>query len=419
MKEKAYLVEIRRSDQTEEQALAHLRELHGLCESLEIEVTGESVANLRTIYPALLLGSGKSEEIARLAREHEADVIVIDDDLSPAQQRNWERLSDLAVVDRQEIILEIFAHRASTREATLQVALARMEYSLPRLTRAWTHLSRQRGGARGNRGEGETQLETDRRIVLRKISRLKKELEKVRSIRATGRKQRSSVPLPTVAIVGYTNAGKSSLLNILSGADLLAQDRLFATLDPTTRRVELPGGRSVLFTDTVGFIRKLPHSLIDAFRATLEETLLADILLILVDASDPEAADHLRTSLEVLEEIGAVDQPRIVVLNKSDLPEQQGFRSMEEGERYEQVKVSARTGTGIQELLGAIAICLESQGKMRSYTIPANRYDLLAMLHREARVMQEKHLENSVLVEAVTSDKTDSILKSFLIQVDV
>jgi GTPase len=416
MNDRAYLVEIKQSDQSQEQAQAHLAELKGLCESLGLEVAGETIAPLRNIYPALLLGSGKSEAITADARDIEADIIVIDDELSPAQQRNWERLSDLAVVDRQEIILEIFADRASTKEATLQVALARMEYSLPRLTRAWTHLSRQRGGTKGTRGEGETQLEADRRIVLRKISRLKKELEKVRGIRATGRKQRGSLPVPTAAIVGYTNAGKSSLLNALSGSGVAAEDRLFATLDPTTRRVDLPGGRTLLFTDTVGFIRKLPHSLVDAFRATLEETVLADIILIVADASDQEAEEQLKTTIEVLEEIGASDQARVLVMNKIDLPRAESFNQLSEKYQLESVNISAKTGAGIEELLQLISSHLAAWGKRRSYTIPTSRYDLVALLHREAKVLDEKHDGTSILVDAVTSEKTDSILQDFLIQ---
>ncbi len=416
MNDRAYLVEIKQSDQSQEQAQAHLAELKGLCESLGLEVAGETIAPLRNIYPALLLGSGKSEAITADARDIEADIIVIDDELSPAQQRNWERLSDLAVVDRQEIILEIFADRASTKEATLQVALARMEYSLPRLTRAWTHLSRQRGGTKGTRGEGETQLEADRRIVLRKISRLKKELEKVRGIRATGRKQRGSLPVPTAAIVGYTNAGKSSLLNALSGSGVAAEDRLFATLDPTTRRVDLPGGRTLLFTDTVGFIRKLPHSLVDAFRATLEETVLADIILIVADASDQEAEEQLKTTIEVLEEIGASDQARVLVMNKIDLPRAESFNQLSEKYQLESVNISAKTGAGIEELLHLISSHLAAWGKRRSYTIPTSRYDLVALLHREAKVLDEKHDGTSILVDAVTSEKTDSILQDFLIQ---
>ena len=227
----------------------------------------------------------------------EADCSIFDDDISPSQQRNWEALSELCVIDRREVILDIFTARANTREAVLQVGLARMEYSLPRLTRAWTHLSRQRGGARGNRGEGETQLEVDRRIVLRKINRMKKELIKVKSNRATMRRLRTSIPEPTASLVGYTNAGKSSLLNALSGTDVFVENKLFATLDTTARKISPEGGKQFLLTDIVGFIRKLPHSLVETFKSTLEETHYADFLLLLLDASSPEVIHHYETTM--------------------------------------------------------------------------------------------------------------------------
>src|SRR4051812_46692736 len=242
-----------------------LGELQELVENLGLVITGTTLVTLRDRQqPKFLIGSGKAAELMQRAKDEGADLIVIDEELSPAQQRNWEEESGLAVIDRQEVILEIFADRAHTREAVLQVALARMEYSLPRLTRAWTHLSRQRGkGAMG--GEGETQLEQDRRLVRNRITQLKAELAQVISQRATQRRKRQRTPVPGAAIVGYTNAGKSSLLNKLTGAGVLAADKLFATLDPTTRQLELPDGRKLLITDTVGFIRRLPHRLVEAF----------------------------------------------------------------------------------------------------------------------------------------------------------
>ena len=233
-------------------------------------------------------------------------MIVFDNELSPGQQRKWEELSGMAVIDREEVILDIFGARARTREARLQVELARMEYSLPRLARAWSHLSRQQG--LGGKGEGESQLETDRRLVRRRIDQVKGELEEVRSQRATQRKQRERVPLPHAAIVGYTNAGKSSLLKKLTGADVFIEDKLFATLDPTTRRIELPGGQPLLLTDTVGFVRKLPHRLVESFKATLEEATLADFLVHLLDATQPEIFAFHRTTMEVLAELGRAGQ---------------------------------------------------------------------------------------------------------------
>lgn len=410
---RCYLVEVRHPGETDATAQAHLAELTGLVESLGLPVAGSCIAPFRTPYPSLLLGSGKSEEIMAEANDLGSDIIVIDEDLSPGQQRNWERLSGCAVIDRQEVILEIFAERASTREATLQVALARMEYSLPRLTRAWTHLSRQRGGTKGTRGEGETQLEVDRRIVLSKIAKLKKELELVRRQRATGRKQRVSIPLPTAALVGYTNAGKSTILNVLCGSDVYAEDKLFATLDPTTRRLELDGGRTLLLTDTVGFIRKLPHKLVDAFRATLEETVLADLLIHVVDASDPEAVEQYRTTQEVLEEIGASETPQILALNKCDLERDEMLLQQLVARHPDALFISARSGEGLEALREAIGREIEKHFRRRTYAIPPERYDLVALLHREARVLKEDADGEGFRVEAMTGDKIDSILGDF------
>ncbi|WP_020614136.1 GTPase HflX [Sediminispirochaeta bajacaliforniensis] len=410
---RAFLVELRRAEESEKSCEAHLAELKGLVKTLGLTIAGTTVAPLRAPSPALLLGSGKSEEIADSADELDAGVIIIDDDLTPRQQRNWEQLSGCVVIDRQEVILEIFADRAATREASLQVALARMEYSLPRLTRAWTHLSRQRGGSRGTRGEGETQLESDRRIVLAKVAKLKKELEGVRKQRATARKQRRSVPLPTVALVGYTNAGKSSLLNALAGSTVNAEDKLFATLDPTTRRLELSGGRSVLLTDTVGFIRKLPHALVDAFRATLEETLLADLLIHVIDASDPEAAEHYRTTRQVLSEIGAEDTDQIIVLNKADLPHDQLLLAPLREADPQALFISTKSGLHLDALKERIAAMLEKHTLGHRYRIPLDRYDLVALLHREGRIIKEEAIGQAVYVEAIVNEKIDSILKAF------
>ncbi|MFW6344260.1 MAG: GTPase HflX, partial [Sediminispirochaetaceae bacterium] len=294
------LVIIKPPELSHSQAELYLEELKNLADTLGFTTADSMVVPVKKISPKYLVGSGKAEEIQHLAEAHEVECVVFDDTISPAQQRNWEQLTGRCVIDRQEVILEIFSRRARTREAILQVALARMEYSLPRLTRAWTHLSRQRGGTRGTRGEGETQLENDRRVVLKKITKLKRELAKLESQREVRRKQRMGVPLPTGAIVGYTNAGKSSLLNALTDASVTVGNRLFATLDPSTKKMALPGGAEILLTDTVGFIRKLPHDLVDAFHSTLEEAVLADFLVHVVDASNSEALHHIETTKEVL-----------------------------------------------------------------------------------------------------------------------
>src|SRR4029077_2108817 len=284
--EKALLVGVFKDTVQKQDAESLLDELNSLVNTLGIPIAESLLVRVAEPSPRYFVGSGKAEEIFSRSKRIGADVIVFDNELSPAQQRNWEAMVGIPVIDRQEVILDIFAQRAQTKEARLQVDLARMEYSLPRLTRAWGHLSRQ-GGGLGGKGEGETQLETDRRLVRAQIDRLKSDLELVRLRRATQRKQRQRLPLPSAAIVGYTNVGKSALLNKLTGAQVLVEDKLFATLDTTTRRVLLPSGQSLLLTDTVGFIRNLPHRLIEAFKATLEEAVLSDFLIHVLDASHP------------------------------------------------------------------------------------------------------------------------------------
>src|SRR6188768_915866 len=366
-----------------------LGELQELVENLGLVITGTTLVTLRDRQqPKFLIGSGKAAELMQRAKDEGADLIVIDEELSPAQQRNWEEESGLAVIDRQEVILEIFADRAQTREAVLQVALARMEYSLPRLTRAWTHLSRQRGkGAMG--GEGETQLEQDRRIVRDRISHLKEELKKVVSQRDVQRRKRQRVPIPTCAIVGYTNAGKSTLLNSLTGARVLAVDKLFATLDPTTRQLSLRGNQKVLVTDTVGFIRRLPHGLVEAFKATLEEVIVADFLIHVLDATNLNVEHHHATTMSVLEELGAADKTIVTVFNKVDAatPEmrQRAKRLVPDG-----LFVSALTREGLDALEER---CLELVAEAHAATellVPHERYDVIARLHSVGHIQSEE-----------------------------
>ncbi len=392
--ERAFLVGVQTPEMGAGEAAELLSELKELVENLRITVARTQLVNLRRATPALLLGSGKAQEIVDLAKADGADVIVFDEELSPAQQRNWEELSGLAVIDRQEVILEIFADRAHTREAILQVALARMEYSLPRLTRAWTHLSRQRGkGALG--GEGETQLEQDRRIVRDRIAHLKAELASVVKHRDVQRRRRQRVPVPTCSIVGYTNAGKSTLLNCLTGAAVLAADKLFATLDPTTRQLVLRGNQKLLVTDTVGFIRRLPHGLIEAFKATLEEVVVADFLIHVLDVTNPNVEHHHATTLSVLAELGAAGRTMITVFNKIDAATP---AMLARGRKLapDALFVSAMNRAGLDTLE---ARCLELIAEAHEATellVPHDRYDVVARLHAVGHVQSEEQLDGAV-----------------------
>ncbi|MFA5265387.1 MAG: GTPase HflX [Opitutaceae bacterium] len=394
--DRAFLIGVHTADMPHGEASELLGELVELVENLGYEIAGKELVNLRSHTPAMLLGKGKSEELSARAKELGAQLIVFDEALSPAQQRNWEELSGMAVIDRQEVILEVFADRAHTREAILQVALARMEYSLPRLTRAWTHLSRQRGkGSLG--GEGETQLEQDRRIVRNRITRLKSELIEVRQQRGVQRNRRLRIPVPTSSIVGYTNAGKSSLLNKLTGSSVLVEDKLFATLDPTTRQLLMPNNQKLLITDTVGFIRRLPHDLVEAFKATLEEVLVADFLVHVLDVTNPNVEKHYETTLEVLKELGADGKRTITIFNKVDAatPEQIGnARRMQPGAIF----VSALTGEGLGDLQDRFMELIDTEFALTELLIPHHRYDAIARLHETGLIHDQDHRDDGVLI---------------------
>ncbi len=395
--DRAFLVGVQTHEMHPGEAAELLEELQELVENLHIGIVGRELINLRSPTPATLLGSGKTEEIIAKAKELQADLIVIDESLSPAQQRNWEKLSGLAVIDREEVILDIFADRARTREAVLQVALARMEYSLPRLTRAWTHLSRQRSGGGGMGGEGETQLEQDRRLVRDRITRLKQELAAVQKQRGVQRHKRQRVPVPTAAIVGYTNAGKSTLLNKLTGAGVLAEDKLFATLDPTTRQLLLRGNQKLLVTDTVGFIRRLPHRLVDAFKATLEEVIIADFLIHVVDVTNPDFEKHHATTLSVLDELGASDQTLITVFNKDD-GATDALRARARHLVPDAIFVSARTGENLDALQDRCIERIADQFGATELFIPHSRYDVIAKLHALGHVQSEEQEDTGVRI---------------------
>ena len=410
--QRALLVGLQTPDMGAGEGQELLGELQELVENLSLTITRTTFINLRQPQPKFLLGSGKAAELIALAKEDGADVIVIDGELSPSQQRNWEKESGLAVIDRQEVILEIFADRAQTREAVLQVALARMEYSLPRLTRAWTHLSRQRGkGSMG--GEGETQLEQDRRVVRDRIAHLKEELISVISQRATQRRKRQRTPVPGVAIVGYTNAGKSSLLNKLTGAHVLAVDKLFATLDPTTRQFVMPDGRTLLATDTVGFIRRLPHKLVEAFKATLEEVVVSDFLIHVLDVTNPNVAQHHATTLEVLGELGAAAKPTITAFNKIDAADAKTLTRLR-AQHPEALFISAHTGAGLDALLRRCEELAIDNLDAVELLIPHSRYDVVAKLHAAGHVKVQESLDEGVRLCGRFPRKSAALYTPFL-----
>lgn len=411
----AFLVGIRERGEKDEDASEHLDELKSLVDTMGINVVATDMAIIREPNPKLFIGSGKLEEIVEKAKETGSDLIIFDAELSPRQQRNIEELAGMTVIDRQEVILDIFADRASTKEATLQVQLARLEYSLPRLTRAWTHLSRQRGGAKGTRGKGETQLESDRRMVLKYISSLKKEIKEVQKSRELMRKKRAERPVPSAAIVGYTNAGKSSLLNFLTGSDVLAEDKLFATLDPTSRKISLPGGREFILTDTVGFIRKLPHDLVDAFKSTLEEAAFADFIIHVLDITNPNIMHHHAVTLEVLEDLGVKDKKIITVLNKMDALGDDSIESLNLFKYPNSVKISTYTGLGVDELKEKIIETLNEINIQVRFLLPLDRWDILAMLKREGNITSEDFLDNGIEVEALVSTRIKNQLQQYII----
>lgn len=418
MVERALLVRLYFDAREEEESSSLLEELGELVNTLGIEVAELVLTKCREMQKKFLCGTGKAAEIVELARAHECDVIVFDNSLAPSQQREWERLADLCVIDREEVILDIFAKRAHTREARLQVELARMQYALPRLARMWGHLDREGGSGGGQgggaaRGMGEKQIEVDRRLANVSIERCKRELEAVRKHRATQRKDRERYETPHAAIVGYTNAGKSTLLNKLSGSDVMAKDMLFATLDTTTRRIELPDGQPLLITDTVGFVRNLPHRLVEAFKATLEEAVLADFIVHVLDATAPEIQRFHDTTLEVLGELGAEDKKSVTVLNKIDLVTDPELLADLERKFPGALHVSAASGSGLDELLKACSALLADRVRCRDFRIPQHRGDLVGLLHAEAKVLSTEYEGNDILLRAVVPQSLAGRLEEF------
>lgn len=376
-----------------------LEELASLAQTAGGEVVGEGMQKLERPVSGTFIGRGKAEQFASECREKCADTVIFDDELTPGQSRNLERVFDRKIIDRTSLILDIFAQRAWTKEGKLQVELAQLRHLLPRLTRFWTHLSRQKGGI-GMRGDGESQLETDRRRVQERIGRLTAALEQVRKHRSVQRQRRRRRHWPLASIVGYTNAGKSTLLNRLAGADERAEARLFATLDPTTRRLTLDTNQKVLLSDTVGFIRKLPHRLVEAFKATLEEVAEADLLLHVVDASRPQAELQIEAVNQVLAEIGALEKPTLMAFNKIDRLESPDLWERHSGPYSSAVGVSAASGIGLDSLKTQLSQCLRPVRKALRLSVPVSRASVIARIHEVGQVLHLEYKENCAEIEA-------------------
>ena len=389
--ERVFLVGVELKDRSSWDLQDSLAELGELAATAGGDIIGSGTQKLEVPIAATFIGSGKADEFAAACRKQDVDTVIFDDELSPAQSRNLEKVFECKVLDRTSLILDIFAQRARTREGKLQVELAQLQHLLPRLTRYWGHLSRQKGGIGMRGGEGESQLESDRRRVQERIDKIREELELVRRQRQTQREGRRRHHWPLASIVGYTNAGKSTLLNALTGASTLAEDILFATLDPTTRRLRLPTNQNVLLTDTVGFIRKLPHRLVESFKATLEEVVQAELLLHVVDLSHPQAEEQILAVNAVLEEIGAAGKPTLMVLNKIDRFEQRDLLRHYLDRFPNSVAVSARTGEGVPGLLSELGAMLRPAREFVELLLPHDAAAAIARLHEVAQVVERDY----------------------------
>jgi GTP-binding protein HflX len=390
-----------------------LEELERLAETAGAKIIEKFTQQLRQITPSTLIGRGKVQEIQAAVHELHPDLVVIDEDLSPAQQRNLESAFKIRVIDRSQLILDIFAQRARSNEGKLQVELAQLEYLLPRLTRQWTHLSRLGGGI-GTRGPGETQLEVDRRRIRERISHLKRRLATVERTRTLQRKERDEVPFATVALGGYTNAGKSTLMNTLTCAGVFVEDKLFATLDPTTRALRLPNGDKVMLVDTVGFINKIPHSLIEAFKSTLEEVRSADLLLHLVDLANPLFDEQIKVIEDVLNEIGAGNIPVVLVPNKIDVVPAAPTGQFKSRPVEGLCPISALTGAGVDRLLGVIGTILDQGKEQIRACFASSQGGLLSLLRERGRIIKETYEDNEIHVTALVTPKLAGQMRKLL-----
>lgn len=415
---KALLLSVYFSGKEKETCEDYLEELERLCETYGMETVDKIACPVKKLDAGTYLGKGKIEELSRMADDQKIDVIIFDDEITPNQQRNLEKLFGRPVIDRTELILEVFAQRAQTREARLQIELAQVKYQFPRLRRLWTHLSRQKTGGGGGgggylKGEGEKQIEIDRRLLRRRILQLEEEIKQIQAQRETQRSGRLRSGIPTFAIIGYTNAGKSTLLNALTQAHVLVEDKLFATLDTTTRKFVLPNRQEVLLIDTVGFIRKIPHTLVAAFKSTLEEAVYTDILLHLIDVSHPMAEAQAEATAEVLKELHAGEQPMITVLNKIDACDNPSLLQRLRFKYPKTVQISALKKIGFDQLTEMMMQELSNLRKIVKLRIPQSHYALISELMREGRVISSEYEANDVLLEVEVPSRLEHKIAAF------
>lgn len=423
-REQALLISVYKDSREKHSAEEHLEELSLLTKTYGAEVVGKETCLIKKIDASTFLTKGKLEEMVELAKEKGANLVIIDDEIAPSQQRNLEKVFGIAVIDRTELILEVFRQRAESKEAKLQVELAQIRYEAPRLKRLWTHLSRQLGSAGGGasggggylKGEGEKQIEIDRRILKRKIEALQADLKQVEASRALLRTARWRSKIPTFALVGYTNAGKSTLMNALTKAEVFVEDKLFATLDTTTRKFTLPNNEDVLVIDTVGFIRKLPHHLVAAFKSTLEEAVTADILIHVVDISHKTALDQAKTTMEVLSELNALDRPIIHVLNKVELLEDRKEVIKFKLAYPNTLEISAVTGLGIEELLEKMVEELKKRREVVTLKIPQSEYHVVSEVIKLGALIQTDYEENDIIIKVELPQIVVGRLKRYIVK---